>query len=231
MYPLGQSIFPPREGLDLEILRNMKEVYSQIDLGEIMEWDGEGKPDFNGDTISGKLSDIRRVLCLARSQFERTGADDPVRSLFGDFSTEEDLVERIVLKKSRKTGKIRNVLINENGVKKHILSMKAEDGMFSIKLEGGIKLHGGTSSPWRRVIVETETGEFNAKGLNVFCRFVRDADPGIRPGDDVLVVDGEDTFLAVGRAQSPGHHLIRSSSGIAVRVREGVLSNNTKDNN
>ena len=77
-------------------------------------------------------------------------------------------------------------------------------------------------APSLRVMVEEDTGEFNAKGFNVFCKFVKKADRQIRTGDDVLVVDGKDRLFAVGRAAVGSRMMTESMAGTAVKVRDGA---------
>jgi 7-cyano-7-deazaguanine tRNA-ribosyltransferase len=76
--------------------------------------------------------------------------------------------------------------------------------------------------PALRVFVETETAEFNRAGKNVFAKFVVDADPDLRPMDEVLVVDREDRLAAVGQALLNPEEMVDFDRGLAVKVREGL---------
>jgi 7-cyano-7-deazaguanine tRNA-ribosyltransferase len=71
-----------------------------------------------------------------------------------------------------------------------------------------------------RVVVEDEPAEFAAKGNNVFSKFVKDCDPEIRPGDDVLVVNTKGELAAVGRALMTRDEMLAFKRGIAVRVKD-----------
>ena len=105
---------------------------------------------------------------------------------------------------------------------RHVLSMRAHDGLFTLRAEGGKVLHRAFPKPALRVIVEADTAEFNRQGKNVFARFVAEADPGLRPGDEVLVVDPEDRLAAVGQALLNPEEMIAFERGLAVHVREGL---------
>ncbi|MCJ2519927.1 MAG: hypothetical protein LN412_03125, partial [Candidatus Thermoplasmatota archaeon] len=59
------------------------------------------------------------------------------------------------------------------------------------------------------------------QGRSVFAKFVTDADPDLRPGEEVLVVDQEDGLLAVGRALMNREEMLAFDVGPAVKVREG----------
>ena len=60
------------------------------------------------------------------------------------------------------------------------------------------------------------------EGKNTFCGFVLDADPELRPMDEVMIVDRNDTLLAIGRAILVPEEMKAMTKGIAVKVREGV---------
>ncbi|MCJ7607272.1 MAG: tRNA-guanine(15) transglycosylase, partial [Thermoplasmata archaeon] len=118
--------------------------------------------------------------------------------------------------KSRNTGKIRNVLVDGT----HVLSMRAHDGRFTLKLEGARLLMGVLPPPAMRVTILEDAVEFVAKGANVFAKFVLDCDPVIRPGDDVMVVDPADKLVATGRALMVQEEMRAFEAGMAVRVKE-----------
>ena len=100
--------------------------------------------------------------------------------------------------------------------------MRAHDGLFSLRLDGGKVLHRAFPKPSLRVVVETDTAEFNRSGKNVFARFVVEADSSLRPRDEVLVVDQEDRLVAVGQALLTPDEMIAFDRGLAVHVREGL---------
>ena len=62
------------------------------------------------------------------------------------------------------------------------------DGRFTLGIEGGRRLVQAFPAPRCRVAVGAESVPFVSDGKNAFCKFVREADPAIRPGDEVLVV-------------------------------------------
>jgi len=120
--------------------------------------------------------------------------------------------------RSANTGRVRNVIVDG----RHVLSMRAHDGLFSLRAEGGKALHRALPRPSLRVVVETDTAEFNRLGKNVFAKFVVEADPDLRPRDEVLVVDREDRLVAVGHALLNPEEMVAFDRGVAVRVREGL---------
>ena len=105
------------------------------------------------------------------------------------------------------------------------------DGRFTLGLAGGQRLRAALPAPAYRVVVGDESEPFVRDGKNAFAKFVADADPDIRPGDEVLVVheraDERPTLesadlLAVGRAELPAVGMRDFETGMAVKVREGA---------
>jgi uncharacterized protein with predicted RNA binding PUA domain len=97
----------------------------------------------------------------------------------------------------------------------------AVDGRFTLGVEGGRRLLSALDAPAYRVVVGDESEPFVRDGKNAFAKFVRDADPGIRPGDEVVVVDETDALLAVGRAELSADAMADFNTGMAVKVRAG----------
>ncbi len=121
-----------------------------------------------------------------------------------------------VFERSKSTGKIRT--IRSEG--KHVLSLRAESGLFSLKIAGAERFL--EKNVGEKVVVDSETGKYNAEGKNVFAKFVQEATETIVPMDEVYVVDGNGLLLAVGRALLTPHEMKYFQRGIAVKVREGT---------
>ncbi|SEH12573.1 conserved protein with predicted RNA binding PUA domain [Natronorubrum sediminis] len=96
------------------------------------------------------------------------------------------------------------------------------DGRFTLGLEGGRRLHEALEFPAYRVIVDDESEPFVRDEKNVFAKFVLEAGPDIRPGDEVLVVHERGELIAVGTADLAAEGIEDFETGMAVRVREGV---------
>lgn len=115
------------------------------------------------------------------------------------------------------TGRIRQILYE----KKRLATVRAQDGRLTLGIEGARRLHACLPSPQYRVTVTEEVAEFIADGKNVFAKHVIAADPGIRAGDEVLVVAGGDRLLACGTAVLSGAEMLAFNYGGAVKVRQG----------
>jgi len=241
MYPLAQTVIPVK--LDTVTQKKMAEIMEtfshSLPPGLGIVWDGENTLDalrmFGGalgdstkgtDVIDQGDADVQmapepdinqekkrkgtekknlaRLRALADMQFGK-GASDMIHGGV-----------RIVC--SRKTGKIRNVHVNGE----HLLSMRAHDGLFTLKHAGARKLQNLFPPPKLRACVDDEeVEEFIREGKNTFARFVTDMDPGLRPMDEVMVVNGKDQLLAIGQVILIREEALAFSRGIAVKVREG----------
>jgi 7-cyano-7-deazaguanine tRNA-ribosyltransferase len=210
MYPIAQSLFPTPPDLETkERIREQMEHLSHEQTYSLgVAWDGQATMDVLAMMCQKPPSfnmDLTRVRAVADYQFGKGAAD-----LLLDGKVE--------LKKSETTGKIRNVLVD----KEHILSMRANDGFFTLRPPGAKRLKKGFASPKLRVVVKDDAIPFNREGKNVFCAFVLDCDPDVRPMDEVLVVDSNDDLVALGRALLTREEMLAFGSGIAVKVREGI---------
>ena len=208
-YPIAQSVIPA--AMDPEVRRKMNAVMErhahQHGYPLAVMWEGEETLRFLKEMVSGsprkRDQDVLRVCAVLDVQFGK-GVGDVLNG------------KRIDLVKSERTGKIRNVIID--GM--HAFSMRAGDGRFTLKLQGGRLLLEVLKPPKMRVEIDDEPAEFAAKGNNVFAKFVRECDPDIRPGDDVLVVNSRGELAAVGRALMNREEMLAFKRGVAVRVKD-----------
>lgn len=210
VYPLGQSLVP--DELDLEVVEALEVFARQFIAGAGYEFGAMWRGDETLDELRARAPpsgpadiDAWRVRAVADLQFGRGAADALARAPL-----------RFV--KSKTTGRIRNVWSEGE----HVASMRAHDGFLSLRAVGARRLHAALPRPAGRVVIEADTAPFYREGKSVFAKFVLDADPELRPGDEVLVVDPADALVAVGRARMNPEEMRAFRRGVAVRVREGV---------
>ena len=125
-----------------------------------------------------------------------------------------------LVQRSLTTGKIRNVLLKESA--ELYLVLRAQDFLFSITTLSALRLKECTKPPKLRVVIPSSLSSFVREGKNVFAKFVVDADPELRPNDEVLVVDEGDNLLAVGKMKLSGEEVKHYKRGVAVQVKRGV---------
>ncbi|MFX1489245.1 MAG: PUA domain-containing protein [Promethearchaeota archaeon] len=127
-------------------------------------------------------------------------------------------IENIRIERSRTTNKIRYIYYKNE----LILTLRPNNGFFTLNLNSAKKIIDKTLSPKLRVVVLNEISEFIKKGRNVFCKHVVEIDDELRPSDEVIVVNQNDELLAIGRLKLPVDYVKSFSNGIAVNVRKGV---------
>ncbi|PNX52615.1 MAG: hypothetical protein BV458_08680 [Thermoplasmata archaeon M9B2D] len=204
MYPLAQSVFPMSVDKETkEIIQHVTQKF--LKTGTILHWK-KGITILKG--TSQRLAfdfDLRRVSAVADMQFGR-GASEAL------------LNGKVIIIKSKRTGKIRNILSNEA----HVLSMRADDGLFTLKADGARRLHAWFPFPVLRVVVADDAVPFVSEGKSVFSKFVLDCDPDLRPFDECVVVDRNDVLVAVGRTLLTRDEMLSFTHGIAVKTRESI---------
>jgi 7-cyano-7-deazaguanine tRNA-ribosyltransferase len=160
--------------------------------------------NYDGRDMRTRL--VERVRAVVDMQF----GEGAHRMLDGD----------VKIRTSRKTGKIRNVLVDGD----HVLSMRAHDGLFTLKPIGAKRLMELFPAPCLRATVDDEVAEYLREGRNAFAKFTLDMDPELRPMDEVIVVNSLDEFLAIGQVILVRDEALAFERGISVKVRVGADS-------
>lgn len=219
IYPIAQSISPPIEDLEKEVKEEMKK--------NMAEYSHKLKSKFGLIFEGEKTLDFIKQMAKSRNNFDLdfNRARVVVDFQFGKGASQILLDDKIEIVKSKKTGKIRNV--KRNG--EHILSMRAHDGFFTLKIAGAKLLQKAFKPKKLRVVVNDDSAKFNREGMNVFSKFVIDCDEELRPGDEVLVVDKNDNLVAIGKAILNREEMLAFDKGIAVKVREGIKNEKIVD--
>lgn len=208
MYPFAQFVFPNQIDKQTDLLR--KKRWEEFIVDTNISYLDEMENRITRVTGQQKqkivsLLDTKRVKAVASMQF----GPDISNSLFqGEIS----------LVKSKKTKKIRNVLVNGT----HVLSMRASDGLFTLKLNGGLSIHKKSLSPRFRVVIVDDAVPFVKEGKSVFAKFVKTVDTTLRPYDECIVVSEDDEFLGVGQCILSPAEMNAFQFGQAVKIREHI---------
>lgn len=204
MYPFAQSVFP--EIIDKETTDEVDRIFSEFTKNrKIIFWRGVKTLQELSESKDKKRedADLRRISAVAEMQF-------------GKGASKALLNGKVEIVKSKNTDKIRNVHIDG----RHILSMRAEDGMFTLKIDGARRLQRFFKYPKLRVIVKEDAVTFIKEGKSVFAKFVIDCDSELLPLDECLIVDEKDDLLAVGRCLLNRTEMLSFNYGVAVWTRE-----------
>jgi predicted RNA-binding protein (TIGR00451 family) len=147
--------------------------------------------------------DITRLRAVADYQFGRgAGA-----ALFPDDTR---------IEYSKNTGKPRHLWAGEELVANY----RPNDALFTVTIAGARRLVALEGFKYG-VRVTDDVVEVVEQGKNVFAKHVRDAGESIRPGDEVVVVDGCGEVVAVGKSKMNRGDMLSYKTGTAVRVRRG----------
>jgi len=204
MYPLAQSVFP--DEIDQETREKVQQVVDKFLKNKtVIRWDGCTTIKEEKSLKQNVDLDMRRISAVADMQFGR-GASQAL------------LNGEITIIKSKRTGKIRNIICDGH----HVISMRAEDGLFTLKMDGGRRLHMDLKYPLLRIVVTDDAEPFVKEGKSVFAKFVKDCDPDLRPFDECLIVNENDTLLAVGRTLLNRVEMLAFHQGMAVKTRESI---------
>lgn len=153
--------------------------------------------------------DVSRVKTILDYQF-----GPGVGKIFTDGETE------LVI--SRKTKRLRNLLLDGE----HVASLSHRRGMFILQRRGAELLHENSKKSAYRVVVNSETAEFNRKGKSVFCKFIEGIDSNLKCLDECIVVTPKDELIAFGKLMVGPKEIELNQQGMAVRVRSGVEYSN-----
>jgi 7-cyano-7-deazaguanine tRNA-ribosyltransferase len=204
MYPLAQSVFPTC--VDQETMEKAQQVMERF-LGdtEVLMWD-EYALVTSEEPLKHPIDfDRRRISAVTDMQF-------------GQGASEALFAGKIHIVKSKRTGKIRNIICDGS----HVASMRAEDGLFTLKIDGGRRLHKRMKYPLLRVVVTDDAVPFVRAGKSVFAKFVSECDPDLRPFDECVLVDEQDMFLGIGRTLLTRDEMLSFRHGMAVKTRESI---------
>ena len=202
-YPLAQSVFA--KNIERETDEESRKIFDEFLMGrKIILWK-DVKTSLETDASEERKIDMdfRRISAVSDMQFGK----DASKALFNG---------KVKIVKSKKTGKIRNIYCDRN----HILSMRASDGMFTLKIGGASLLHEFFKYPKLRVVVNEDAVPFVKERKSVFAKFVEDCDSALIPLDECLIVDEKDNLLAVGRCLLNKSEMLSFNYGIAVKTRE-----------
>ncbi len=148
---------------------------------------------------------IRKIRCVADYQFGRG---------IGEILFPDD-VELVF---SKRTGRVRYIYLNGE----LLATLRPSDGLFSLAIGGAKRILKLCNAKRMIVKVRDEAAPHIRRGRNVFAKHVLDADDGIHPQEEVIVVNRNGEILAVGRALLTGREMKTFRRGVAVKVRKGV---------
>lgn len=208
----------------------VKEIYSSGNFAAMIRWNGIAVPMELEDTYPVQQSISSPLLSASGTRFRHPGnykgvavRDFDLEKLrtiaeyqYGEGTGALLFPDGTEIRKSRKTGRIRTASLDG----KIIATMRAMDGFLTLTFEGAKRI--SSRSQKISIVVTEESAEFNSRGLNVFCKFVKKASNWIIPMNDTLVYSEDGRLVAVGKAAMSGIEMKQFRRGVAVNVHEGV---------
>lgn len=137
---------------------------------------------------------------------------------FGEGVGEVLFPSDVTVVRSRNTGRVKYIY-HEGRL---LATLRPKDGLLALTLHGAERILRNARGARLKVKVSKEAAKHAAEGKNVFAKHVVEANQGVRPQDDVIVVDERGALVAVGRAVLSGEEMKAFGRGVAIKVRKGV---------
>jgi len=201
VYPGCHLTYPDNAPVDEECQAATKRLLDSLRPGYAKVVEGLSEL---AATPSGDIIDLDRATVRATVDYQ-----------FGWECTDLLLAEPLRFVKSRSTGRVRNVFSGEE----HILSIRAFDGLCTLKLAGAKRL---LQTGLHRVIIEDDAAPFVKDGKNVFAKFVRGVDAHLRIGDEAIVCTSAGEIAGVGQTLMTPDEMRAYKRGVAVKTRGGA---------
>ena len=170
--------------------------------------DGSATSGASLDLLDETLRDMLELVL--DGEYRRTDLEDTLRAT-ADFQFGSGAGELLVPEDASLRGKLYRTVICQVD-KEQVCVYNAVSGMLSLTLAGARRI-AGLGQNW----VRFEGRE--VKGGSIFAVGVKEADTGIRPGDEVIVIGQDERVVAVGRSEMSGIEMCEFEKGRAVTVR------------
>lgn len=118
---------------------------------------------------------------------------------------------------SKRTGRIKYIYLDGE----LLAALNPLTGLFTLTLEGAKRVFEAMEPKHLWVKVSDEAASFVEGGSDVFAKYVVDADPEIRPGEEVIIINSNGEVIAVGKSILSGVEMKSFRRGVAVKVRRG----------
>ncbi|MFX1504942.1 MAG: tRNA guanosine(15) transglycosylase TgtA [Promethearchaeota archaeon] len=188
-----------------QFIEKYKRIFKQIEIHPSVDLDIDILKDFNTFERSkpkDKASEAHIVKAIMDYQFG-----------VGTHSVIKD--QTLSVKKSKRTGIFRQ-FSDESGA---LGTFRASDFVIIPTKDFARKLHENIPKPRLRVLAKSECVPYISKNRDLLAKFVLDCDSEIRCGEEVFIVDENDSFLNCGKSVLSAPEIIAFKRGVAVHVR------------
>ncbi len=160
------------------------------------------------DLLDETLRDMRELVL--DGEHRRSDLEDTLRAT-ADYQFGSGAGGLLIPEGAGLRGKLYRTVICQID-REQICAYNAASGMLSLTLAGARRI-ADLGQSWIRF-----EGQ-EVKGGSIFAVGVKEADSGIRPGDEVIIIDRGENVVAVGRSEMSGSEMCEFEKGRAVTVR------------
>ena len=225
VYPAQQTIFPlifDSDTLSL-IHKRVTEVLQTISCDEMIWMDRNTPLDSISEGLTQilhmeKTTEIVSKLSSPTTENQSWAKRKLKAILAHQWLLKEELDELLEdtdISFSKSTGKIRHIM--KNG--EIVFTMVPTTGLLTPTYEGGVLLLNNGIDMRFLVTMDDDASEFVAKGKSALSKFVVNSSPLLRPGEEVIIIDGKQHVLGVGKTVLNGIEMQAFNRGVAVSVR------------
>ncbi len=189
-----------------EFLKKYRTQFDQIEIHPSISLDFEFIKEFNifeQKKQEEKIDDLHIVKSILDFQF---GSN--IHRILDD--------KTIKVSRSQKTGIIRHFSDDSD----LLGTFRPSDFTIIPTQKFAHELHKNLPRNKNRVIADQESIPFVVKNKDLLAKFVLKADPEIRCGEEVIIVDTEDTFLGFGKTMLSPQEMLAFKRGVAVQIRK-----------
>ncbi len=136
--------------------------------------------------------------------------------LFGKDAGSVVPFEKIVMSKSRRTGRIKHFSYDGE-----MLGSFRSDGGIALTLYGANFLYSRGALRGNSIEISRDASEAVSKGLSLFSKHCLSCGENVRPSSEAILVGPSGKTVAVGKALLSSNTIKQFKSGVAVKVRQG----------
>ena len=102
-----------------------------------------------------------------------------------------------------------------------LANYRPNDALFTITIAGAERLVSLKKDYDQYVVVVDDVLEFIEEGKNLFAKHVKKVGSGVKPGQEVIILDTDGKVAAVGKSILSKDEMYAFKTGLAVKIRRG----------
>ncbi len=102
-----------------------------------------------------------------------------------------------------------------------LANYRPNDALFTITIAGAERIITQKKDYDQYVVVIDDVLEFIEDGKNLFAKHVKEVGEGVKPGQEVIILDSDGKVAAVGKSILAKDEMFAFKTGLAVKTRRG----------